>query len=444
MINNGWWAGLSTNDMDIVADKVVSEITYVDTFSINDIEPILNNWKEKYKGIELELLSDKMQLIYTTAHKQQITTMSELLGSLSKHGQYAQKRWVVARELQLSNREKSYLVIVVPAEKFTAISVSTNGNRGYGILGKIFLTGLIITLIISNVFAFFFLKNISKRFTKLYGGIASFDLGNMDIIINDNSHDEIAHLAVSFNNMSERIKKQIDEEKAYQDERKKLISNISHDLRTPLTSIIGYSESLENNIYEDEEEKKKYIEIIRRKALYMEKLLGELLEFSRLESGSLELKKQVLDTSELFREILIEYLPILQDNQIELKTDIPDNKLMAFIDKDRISRVLRNLMDNALKYGKSGGIIELSLIDENDIFRFEVKDNGLGIDEKFLELIFKRFYRGDKSRNTKEGGMGLGLAIADEIVKMHGGRIDVESSLGEGSKFIVSLPKLTN
>jgi hypothetical protein len=171
LINNGWWSGISTNDMYIAADGVMSQIEKNDSFDYVKVKPILNSWRDKYNGMELELFSDQFRLICTTASKQQISTMSELLQGLSKHGQFSQKRWVVSREIDLANGEKRYLVIVVPAKYFTAISFSINGLKGAGIFGKMFLIGLGITLVISSAFAYIFTKGISKRFTTLYKGM---------------------------------------------------------------------------------------------------------------------------------------------------------------------------------------------------------------------------------------------------------------------------------
>lgn len=441
LINNGWWAGINTNDMERVANGAASQVQKLNSFNYLKIKSILNEWKEKYNGIELELLSERMKLVYTTASNQQIETMSELMESLSKHGEFSQTRWIVAREINMANDEKGFLVIIVPAKYYTALSFSINGLKGAGIFGKMFLIGLGITLIISSSFAYMFSKSISERFNILYKELSKFELDNMDIAINDTSQDEIGYLAVAFEKMSERLKNQVNVEKAYHEQRKKLVSNISHDIRTPLTSIIGYSESLENNVYEDEEEEKRYITIIRKKALYMEKLLRELLDFSRLESGHFVINKQKVDVSEMLRELLIEYLPVLQESMMEIDAEIPEYTIFANIDRDEIARVIRNLLDNAIKYGKDGVIISFTLADDYDNLRIELKDNGCGIDSKNLEFIFERFFREDKSRSTKEGGMGLGLAIADEIIKMHGGQIYVKSIHGKGSTFTVVLPK---
>lgn len=441
LINNGLWAGIGAPEMTAVVESATKEIQEISLFSEEDIKPILEGWKIKYPGMELELVTNQLKLIYTTASKQQIGTMNEMMESISDNEQLTKKRWVVAREINIVNGEKGYLVIIVPAEYFTAFSFNINGHKGEGVFGKMFIIGIAITLIISSAFAYMFSKSISKRFTELFKGISSFELGNLEIQIEDQSQDELGHLTVTFNRMATRLKHQIDIEKLYNDERKKLVSNISHDLRTPLTSIIGYSESLEKQVYEDEQERQKYIQIIRKKAIYMEKLLGELLEFSRLESGIVKLNKQKMDVVELVREVFIEYLPALEDNEIELKLELPENPLIVCVDKEGISRVLRNLIDNAVKYGSSGHGIDFSLKDIQDNFIFELKDEGLGIDHKNLEMIFQRFYREDRSRNSKEGGLGLGLAIADEIVKMHHGKIFVKSEVGKGSTFTVVLPK---
>ncbi len=440
LMMNGWWAGISTYDMNTVSDGTAVQIHEAGSFEKEKIKPLLEEWKRKYTGMELELFSNGFQLIYSTASKQQINSLDELLQTLSRHGQFSQERWAAAREITLQNGEKCYLAVIVPAKYYAAISYSINMPKGTGIFGQMFLIGLGITLLISSAFAYLFTKNIVKRFSALYGGISRFELGNMNVNINDNSNDELGYLALTFNRMSKRLKEQMDEEKRYQEERKKLVSDISHDLRTPLTSIIGYSESLENNVYEDEEEKKKFITIIRKKALYMDKLLRELLEYSKLEAGRYTLKKAREDVSELVREILIEYLPVLQENNMELITDIPEEPLTACIDRDGVSRVLRNLMDNAIKYGRDGNLVEVLLLGEKDAFRIVIKDAGQGIEKRNMEMIFKRFYRVDKSRNTRDGGMGLGLAIAHEIVKMHGGRIFAESTVGEGTTFTIVLP----
>lgn len=440
LMSNGWWAGISNYNMEFAADGISVQITGTDSLYAESNKHILDEWKDKYPGMELELFSDKMESIYTTAPTQQINTLGELLKSLSKHGQFSQDRWVSAREITVKDGEKGYLVVIVPSKYYAAISYSVNMPKGAGIFGQMFLIGLAIALVISGAFAYLFTKGMIRRFNTLYEGISRFDLENMDMEIKDDSNDEIGYLALIFNRMSRRLKDQVDEEKAYQDERKKLVANISHDLRTPLTSIIGYSESLENGVYEGEEEKRKFVSIINKKAIYMNQLLGELLDYSRLESGRYILKKDKIDITELVREILIEYLPALQENNIELLADLPEESLIVNIDKDGISRVLRNIIDNALKYGRNGKLIEVIITEEKDTIKIIIRDNGQGIDIRNLDKIFERFFREDKSRSTMIGGMGLGLAIADEIIKLHNGRIIVASTPGEGTTFTVVLP----
>ncbi|MCX8129515.1 MAG: HAMP domain-containing histidine kinase [Clostridia bacterium] len=441
LLSHGLWSGFTQYDMNKAVREVEKEIISADSIDKSKVSPIFKQKEKKYEGMIFELLSKDMEIIYSTNGIERKFTTGRLLEALSYHGSWDQKEWLAAREVTLMGGQKGVILVLVPQDEFMTMILAVNGVRGAGVMGIIFLVGLGITLVVSSVFAVLFTIRISRRFSQLYNGINSFELGNLDVSIPDNSRDELGKLARNFNNMSGKLKKQFDQDKAFQEERRKLVSNISHDLRTPLTSIIGYSESLENGVYENEEERNKYIGIIRRRALYMEKLLGELLEFSRMESGNFELDRSKNDLAELCRELLIEYMPILQDKDIELNADIPDYPVPAEFDRDRISRVLRNLMDNAVKYGCEGRYISLSVRDTEKTVQVEIEDRGNGIEREHVERIFDRFYRADKSRNTRDGGMGLGLAIADEIVRRHEGRIEVKSEIGQGTKFTVFLPK---
>ncbi|HEX7712742.1 MAG TPA: HAMP domain-containing sensor histidine kinase, partial [Bacillota bacterium] len=171
-----------------------------------------------------------------------------------------------------------------------------------------------------------------------------------------------------------------------------------------------------------------------------EKLLDELLEFSRMESDGFQLQLAETNLAELAREILIEYLPFIKEQDINLQADIPDSPVSARVDPNRISRVLRNLIDNALKYGSQGKYLRVAVTSTQTTISIEVEDRGPGITETEQAKIFDRFYRIDKGRNSAAGGAGLGLAIAREIVRKHGGQIRVTSEKGKGTIFGVELP----
>lgn len=437
----GWWSGITQADMDRAVSGTADSIASFQTVSGPDISRVFGNWKNKYPGMELELLSEKQGVLYATSPSYSIADAGELVNALSRNGQLPKEKWVAARSIELNN-ETAYIVAVVPADYYVGASFTLNGNKGYGIFGKMFVIGIVITIAVSCAFAFVFTRKIIKRFESLYKSIESFDMENMEINILDETKDELGQLTSTYKSMAERLKKQIEKEKVYEEERKRLVSNISHDLRTPLTSIVGYSESLDNKVFENEEEQKKYISIIHKKAVYMDRLLSELTEFSKIESGVIESNKEKLDIAELAREILIEYLPIVEAEGIELNVEIHEDTGKINIDKNMMSRAIRNVIDNAVKYGKSGGRIDffLYLYPEKSVC-IEIKDYGQGIDEKDMPHVFERFYRAGKGRTSKEGGMGLGLAIADEIVKLHGGIIKAERSKEKGITFKLILPR---
>lgn len=441
LMANGWWAGIDSKAMEAAAEGISVQLSESKTLDTSENERIIAEWEENHPGMKIELFSGAFELIYSTNGKQSFSNMEELLKALSKHGQYYQKIWVSAREIMPQNGEKGYLVIVVPSKNYSAITYSINFPKGTGIVGKMLLLGLVITLLITIAFAYLFTRSIIRRFIRLYEGISGFSLGNTDVVIDDSSNDEIGALAFIFNKMAEKLRKQVDEERGFQEERRKLVSNISHDLRTPLTSIIAYSESLENDVCEDEAERKQFITIIREKALYINQLLCELLDYSKLESELNKLNKEDTDVSELIREILIEYLPFIQENNMELSVDIPDMPIIAHIDKNAVSRVVRNLIDNAIKHGVNADVLEVVLEDQDHNMLLVIYDNGIGINEGNQERVFDRFYMEDKGRNSEDGGMGLGLAIAYEIIKMHGGNISVVSTQGQGTSFRIILPK---
>ena len=171
----------------------------------------------------------------------------------------------------------------------------------------------------------------------------------------------------------------------------------------------------------------------------MEKLLKQLLEFARLENGSFKLNMQEGDITELIREILIEYLPTIEKESIELNLNLPKQSIYLKYDQERMERVIRNLLDNALKYGMEAKRLDVTVYKKEKDVIIEVQDFGRGMNEETVKHIFDRFYRGEKGRGTKSGGMGLGLAISKEIIKQHHGTITASSQMNQGTKMKIVL-----
>ena len=240
------------------------------------------------------------------------------------------------------------------------------------------------------------------------------------------TNDEIYKLAGTFNEMFDELEKTFDQEKQF-------TSDVSHELRTPLAVIISQSDYA----MEDEEYREKALEKINREARRMTTLVNRLLTLSRSDSGRLVLEKDRVDLSEVCEMVAEQQAIVAGEKDISIETDIAEGVTVTG-DEAMIMRILLNLMDNAVKYGRKNGKVTLSLAEENGYAVCSVEDDGIGISEEDLEKIWERFYRVEASRS--EEGAGLGLAMVAALTKAHGGDVDVTSKPGEGSKFKVSFP----
>ncbi len=226
------------------------------------------------------------------------------------------------------------------------------------------------------------------------------------------------------------------------------IANISHELRTPLTSVRLMAETLEDVIDTDPDKAQEFVEKIENEVQYLSDLVSELLELSRIESGQLPMTIEPVAAERLVREVMARMLPLAQRHRVSLATDIQDGQVMVLADSKQTTRVLLNLVHNAIKFTPSGGMIVIgtALQSEQQVQRFFVRDTGIGINARDLSRIFERFYKADRARAKADhigpvkGGTGLGLAIARQVVQAHGGRIMAESVVGEGSTFTFTLP----
>jgi two-component system phosphate regulon sensor histidine kinase PhoR len=221
--------------------------------------------------------------------------------------------------------------------------------------------------------------------------------------------------------------------------RRDFIANVSHELRTPLTSIQGYTETLLDGGQESDHSRE-FLEIIRKNAARMSRLTEDLLTLARVESGEQRFDVRPVSPAELLQEAVQSFQELARAQGVELKVE---NTTAADVNADReaVHQVFSNLIDNALKYGGTGGAIILGAQPCARGVEFYVQDSGPGIPSEHLPRLFERFYRVDKARSRESGGTGLGLAIAKHIVLAHGGAITAESELNHGSRFLFTLPK---
>lgn len=228
--------------------------------------------------------------------------------------------------------------------------------------------------------------------------------------------------------------------------RKDFIANVSHELRTPIALLQGYSEAIVDDVAETKEEKNELAAIILEESLRMNRLVNELLDLARMETGRIDLDMESVDIENFIERIVKKFQRIAAENQIELKVTLNLTKRVATFDSDKIEQVFTNLIDNAIRHTDEDGYVHITVETDEAEFLAHIADNGSGIPEEDLPFVFERFYKADKSRtrNKQKIGTGLGLAIAKNIVDGHNGTIRVKSKIGQGTTFTFSIPQVNN
>ena len=301
-------------------------------------------------------------------------------------------------------------------------------------LGQVVAFAGVIETIIVTLLAMLFSKWFTTPIMKLIKATEQMAKGNLGYQAEIKSSDEIGDLSNTFNYMSRSL---ADMTKM----RRELTADISHELRSPLSRIRASAESLFDKVIDDEKERERYLQDICEEVDDLDSLIGDLLELSKLELDKVSLEYSLVSLKELIASVVSKITPIARRKGVTLEIDMENGIPELPLDGRRISRVLGNLVDNSLKYTTSHGVIKIAAVEKGDFVEVNVEDNGRGISQEELPFIFERFYRVDKSRARDTGGTGLGLAIAKQIIKAHGGEINSQSKLGEGTKVTFYLPK---
>ncbi len=305
---------------------------------------------------------------------------------------------------------------------------------------KLSTLSILIMLFIAalvGLIAFYF---ITKKLNRITTGIQAFKAGNLKERIAVNSDDELDQVAITFNEMAGAIEKNIEEIKGLDNLRKELISNVSHDLRTPIASIQGYAETLE--IKADKislDDRKKYLGIIVKSCENLKGLVNDLFELSKLESSQVQLQLEPFSISEMVQDVVNKYRLLAQKKEITLHTIVSKQVPLVVADVSLIDRVLQNLIDNAIRFCDKGDSIHIEIdTEKKGSILVSVKDTGKGMTKKELEHIFDRYYRG-RSEENKVQGNGLGLAIVKKIIDIHKSSLSVTSQINQGTRFSFDL-----
>ena len=313
-------------------------------------------------------------------------------------------------------------------------------TRANHILSRKLFVDMAIAIMVILIFTSLFLTNWISRgvfvpINQLNIAMQNIAEGNLEYMLPDKDDGEIGELYRNYEDMRLRLKESTDEKILAEKQNKELVSNISHDLKTPITAIKGYVEGIMDGVADTPEKMDKYIRTIYNKAMDMDRLINELTVYSGIDSNRIPYHFHKINISEYFGDCIEEVGLDLESKNIALDySNLVAPETLIIADPEQLKRVINNIIGNSIKYlDKPKGQIDIRILDELDSIRVEIEDNGKGIAAKDLPKIFERFYRTDTSRNSAQGGSGIGLSIVKKIIEDHGGYIWATSKEGEGT-----------
>ena len=311
------------------------------------------------------------------------------------------------------------------------ITIGETGVDGSGlrIMTKdLFFTALVILIFTSVSVGLWIYRSVATPLVKLRKATQNIKDGNLDFVLDVEGTDEFAELCRDFEEMRRRLKESAEEKLVLDKENKELISNISHDLKTPITAVKGYVEGIMDGVADTPEKMDRYVRTIYNKTVEMDHLINELTFYSKIDTNRIPYTFSKLNVEDYFSDCAEEVGLELETRGIQLcYPNYVDSDVQVIADGEQIRRVIHNIISNAIKYMDRGkgmkGIIQIRVKDVGDFVQVEIEDNGKGIAAKDLPYIFDRFYRTDVSRNSAKGGSGIGLSIVRKILEDHGGKV---------------------
>ena len=306
-----------------------------------------------------------------------------------------------------------------------SITDSADSQGRVHVMAKdLFISAFVILISVALVVGLWVYRSIAVPLVKLKKATQNIKEGNLDFVLDVEGKDEFSELCQDFEEMRRRLKESTEEKSLIEKENRELISNISHDLKTPITAVKGYVEGIMDGVADTPEKMDRYVRTIYNKTNEMDHLINELTFYSKIDTNRIPYTFSKLNVEDYFEDCS-------EEVGLELETR---GIVMVIADGEQIRRVIHNIISNAIKYmDKPKGIIQIRIKDVGDFIQIEIEDNGKGIGPKDLPYIFDRFYRTDVSRNSSKGGSGIGLSIVKKILEDHGGKVWATSRLGIGT-----------
>ena len=317
-----------------------------------------------------------------------------------------------------------------------SITDSADSQGRVHVMAKdLFISAFVILISVALVVGLWLYRSIAVPLVKLKKATQNIKEGNLDFVLDVEGKDEFSELCQDFEEMRRRLKESTEEKSLIEKENRELISNISHDLKTPITAVKGYVEGIMDGVADTPEKMDRYVRTIYNKTNEMDHLINELTFYSKIDTNRIPYTFSKLNVEDYFEDCSEEVGLELETRGIELVyANYVEKDVMVIADGEQIRRVIHNIISNAIKYmDKPKGIIQIRIKDVGDFIQIEIEDNGKGIGPKDLPYIFDRFYRTDVSRNSSKGGSGIGLSIVKKILEDHGGKVWATSRLGIGT-----------
>ena len=342
------------------------------------------------------------------------------------------------RESQNRNMEKATESQEAASDYDYEITIADSESDDYGIqimTKDLFVSALVILVFTGLSVGLWIYRSVATPLVKLRKATQNIKEGNLDFVLDVEGTDEFSELCRDFEEMRRRLKESAEEKIILDKENKELISNISHDLKTPITAVKGYVEGIMDGVADTPEKMDRYVRTIYNKTNEMDHLINELTFYSKIDTNRIPYTFSKLNVEDYFSDCAEEIGLELETRGIQLYyANYVDRNVQVIADGEQIRRVIHNIIGNAIKYmDKQKGVIQIRVKDVGDFVQVEIEDNGKGIASKDLAFIFDRFYRTDVSRNSSKGGSGIGLSIVRKIMEDHGGKVWATSREGIGT-----------
>jgi signal transduction histidine kinase len=444
-----------------VAKHLVTTRLLFDEGEVNKeaLNEIYSDLMEVNPAIEVYLLDSYGHILSTSADKEDVKQdhislepVFRFLGERARFPIFGDdpvdpetRKIFSACPIPVSGPEEGYLYIVIGSGDMDSPLAMFRGSN----IARLSVYAAVMGLLLVSLFGLFLFNHLTKRLRILTGKMESYKAGqtadDIDIALKDEDQgDEINRLGIAFSQMASQISEQMEKLRTSDSLRKELVSNVSHDLRTPLTSLQGYLETLRYKHDLTQEDRQHYLETALKHSDRLRRLVSDLFELSHLDADEVGIEQEAFSICELAQDVLQKFQLYAEERGILLLSEFDGQLPFVLADIGLMERALENLIKNAIQYTPKGGKITVSISQDGQSLVLQVRDTGNGIPEVDLPHIFDRYYRTQEKSSELPEGTGLGLAITKRIIELHGSTIDVQSTIGEGTRFTFRLPAVSS